>query len=489
MREDRPPGNARAGRRRHSGLFGALGSLLALVVVAALGGKPAVAGSLPNFMTFADPTGSIESYSTTGVVDLSNPFFQSLGTNGRTCATCHVVSDATSVSAAHVQLRFANTQGTDPIFRPVDGANRPDADVSTTAARQAAYSMLLNRGDIRIDLPVPNNAEFSLIAADDPYGYVTLNNYAITGLSLFRRPLPAVNVGFLSAVMWDGRETIQPLSASNTIAANQQALQADLRQQALDATLGHAQATTPPSSAQVQQIVSFELQLFDAQIADNAAGRLDAAGATGGPVNLAGQPSTTFYIGINDPLGGNPTGAAFNPQAMTAFNAWASPGHTAAQQSVARGQAVFNSRQFNITGVGGLNDALGQPSILGTCTTCHDTPNVGNHSLAVPLNIGISDASRRTPDLPLYTLQCNAGPLAGQTFQSTDPGRALITGKCADIGKFKGPVLRGLAGRAPYFHNGSAATLADVVSFYDTRFGIGLTSQDKADLVAFLQAL
>jgi cytochrome c peroxidase len=41
----------------------------------------------------------------------------------------------------------------------------------------------------------------------------------------------------------------------------------------------------------------------------------------------------------------------------------------------------------------------------------------------------------------------------------------------------------------PYFHNGFAATLEDAVDFYETRFGIGLTAQEKADLVAFLKAL
>jgi cytochrome c peroxidase len=71
----------------------------------------------------------------------------------------------------------------------------------------------------------------------------------------------------------------------------------------------------------------------------------------------------------------------------------------------------------------------------------------------------------------------------------TDIGRAMITGECADIGKTKGPVLRGLAARAPYFHNGSAATLNDVVEFYEQRFHIGLTVQQKSDLVAFLNSL
>ncbi|HKT20886.1 MAG TPA: hypothetical protein VJR47_22735 [Stellaceae bacterium] len=81
------------------------------------------------------------------------------------------------------------------------------------------------------------------------------------------------------------------------------------------------------------------------------------------------------------------------------------------------------------------------------------------------------------------------GPLAGKTFTVTDPGRAMISGNCADIGKLKGPVLRGLAARAPYFHNGSAATLMDVVDFYDQRFGIGFTEQQKRDLVAVLKTL
>lgn len=84
---------------------------------------------------------------------------------------------------------------------------------------------------------------------------------------------------------------------------------------------------------------------------------------------------------------------------------------------------------------------------------------------------------------------CTSGPLAGQMFEITDPGRASITGKCADIGKVNGPILRGFAARAPYFHNGSAATLQDVVEFYDQRFVIGFTAWRKADLVAFLSSL
>src|SRR5262249_23470891 len=117
--------------------------------------------------------------------------------------------------------------------------------------------------------------------------------------------------------------------------------------------------------------------------------------------------------------------------------------------------------------------------------TCHDTFNVGNHSVSAPLNIGVVDqifpSSVTNPldlsYLPQITLQKND---TGQRITTTDPGRALITGKWADIGKFKGPILRGLAARAPYFHNGSAASLQRVIDFYNLRFAMGLTAQEQA---------
>jgi cytochrome c peroxidase len=177
---------------------------------------------------------------------------------------------------------------------------------------------------------------------------------------------------------------------------------------------------------------------------------------------------------------------------MGLFGAWANAdagdqsAKAKARAAIARGEALFNQNPLTITGVAGLNDALGNPAIPGTCSTCHNAPNVGNHTVGLPLDIGIADASRRTPDMPLYTLRNKA---TGETVQTTDPGLALITGKWADIGKFKGPVLRGLAARPPYFHNGSAARLEDVVDFYDTRFSMNLDAQEKQDLVAFLKAL
>jgi cytochrome c peroxidase len=277
-----------------------------------------------------------------------------------------------------------------------------------------------------------------------------------------------------------------------------------------------------PDAVQQQQIVNFESGIFTAQLFDNEAGPLNSYGATGGPESLPKQLAG-FFIGINDPFGLNPTGTPFTSQIFDVYGAWqdinespasaASPfftspfinlqmgnigdpgGVIAHRKSVARGETLFNSTLINITNVGGLNDTLKQSTIPGFCGTCHDTPNVGNHSVKAPLNIGVANAGADAPpalnisDLPVFTLLCVNGPLAGKTFIVTDPGRALISGKCEDIGKIKGPNLRGLAGRAPYFHNGSAATLLDVVNFYNERFGIGFTEENKRDLVAFLQSL
>jgi len=442
-------------------------------------GVSLLAGSgLPSPLRTFDPSGVLSTYSTAGSIDLANPFFQSLGTNGRSCGSCHQPADAWTVTPRHIQERFEASGGTDPIFRPVDGANCPSADFSSYEARESAYSLLLGKGLIRISLPVPANAQFAISQIQDPY---SCPQTTATQPAMYRRPLPATNLDFLSAVMWDGRETVFGAIPGKSLNLTQ-----SLTNQATDATLGHAQAANPPTSQQLAQIVAFETALFTAQAFDEDAGRLTSEGASGGPVNLAAQP---FYIGINDALGGDPSGAPFNPAAFTLYNNWAKLSNEPARQAVARGQALFDTLPIAITGVGGLNDALGKPVINGTCTTCHDSPNVGNHSFSVPLNIGTT-AYPALPaldisGLPVYTVQC----ANGNSVQVTDLGRAMISGKCADVGKVKGPILRGLAGRAPYFHNGAAARLEDVVEFYNQRFDLNLTDQQKSDLVAFLQTL
>ena len=108
--------------------------------------------------------------------------------------------------------------------------------------------------------------------------------------------------------------------------------------------------------------------------------------------------------------------------------------------------------------------------------------------MSLPLNIGVGDLNGPLDlsYLPVITLQ-NQTTLEIKT--TTDPGRALITGLWKDVGRLKGPILRGLASRGPYFHNGSAESLGDVIEFYNKRFNVGFTPQEKSDLIAFLSAL
>lgn len=128
--------------------------------------------------------------------DPNNPFFAALGTNGRTCASCHDETAGWSLTPAVVQSRFDATGGEDPVFRAVDGATSPDTDVSTLAARQSAYALLLGRGLIRVGKPIPDGADFTLASVSDPYGFASAAE-----LSLFRRPLPSTNLRFLSQIM------------------------------------------------------------------------------------------------------------------------------------------------------------------------------------------------------------------------------------------------------------------------------------------------
>ncbi len=433
--------------------------------------------------------------STNGFIDRRNPFFRELGANGRSCVTCHQPQEGWSMTPKGLRERFEQTKGMDPVFRLNDGANSPLADVSTRQAREQAYNMLLAKGLIRVGIGIPVGAEFELVKVDDPYGFASAAE-----LSLFRRPLASTNLRFLSTVMWDGRETFRDSASTDCLFGTMTcfaSLHFNLADQANSATLGHAQGASPLTAAQRDAIVDFELGLFTAQQQDDSAGRLAVQGANGGPTFLS---TVVSYFGINDTLVGDyRSHAGFTPNVMTLYQGWQSyledgrhadperrdRGVAVARRAIARGEALFNGKPIVTRDVKGLNDDLHVPAILGTCTTCHNTPDAGNHSVPMPLDIGLTDVSRRTPDLPLYTLRNKS---TGATVQTSDPGRALITGRWQDIGRFKGPTLRALAPRAPYFHNGSANDLNEVVRFYNDRFGIGFTDQERDDLVAFLKA-
>ena len=451
-----------------------------------------------NLQPYLDATGFIATYSTNGNLDTQGAFFQSLGTNGRSCSTCHLPSQAMSFSAAGARERFLQTRGRDPLFAAIDGANCPDARPGDIASR----SLLLQSGLIRVFLAMPSG-QFSVQADHDPYRCAIDTSTGQPVVSFYRRPLPTTNLGFLSGVMFDGRESlIYPLNSESSFQYN---LTTDLTTQALHATQTHAQASVDPTSDQLNDIVKFEMGLSSAQVWDFQAGYLGAYGAQGGPLAVA-LAQKNYYPGINDSL----TPSIFSPTIFTLYSSWLNQPRglgSKARGDIAAGEQLFNSFPINITSVRGINDnaALGSPAVVtGTCGTCHDTPNGGDHSLPLPLDIGTGHSATHEinpqikkalkqlsfPDLPVYKVAGCTDPFTGETtLYTTDIGKAMLTGQCSDLNRIKGPVLRGLAARAPYFHNGAAADLNELVNFYNQRFNMGLTNRQKAQLIAFLNTL
>jgi cytochrome c peroxidase len=436
----------------------------------------------------------------------TNGFFANLGTNGRTCGTCHVEANAWTFTPQHAQ----SLSSSDPLFTPNDGSDCP-ATTTPQAPNSALSTEVMNYGLIRIMLGVPPNAGFQVASATNPKNCAIAP--ASTGASgqlfLFRRPPPATNLIFDTAIMWDGRETLQGI----TTQPHQQstaALLFDLSDQANGATTGHAQGASIAGTQAQSDIVTFETNTMNAQLfyTQGNSVQLNDNGGHGGTVYLQQSVAPAFFVGINDPLKPGFTGANFNVYAAWEPTSSNYPSLNALQQSIGRGEAIFNNTTFVIHDVPGLNsdpsdplynasDPLAGQDITGGCAICHNSPNVGNHSSSLAINIGVTmaqptnnDGSRNTvldiANLPVYTLK---NSVTGATIEVTDPGKAMISGKWTDIGKTKGPNLRGLAARAPYFHNGSAKDLTTVVDFYNARFNIGLTSQQISDLVAFLNAL
>jgi len=482
------------------------------------------------FRPFADASGSVRSHRIDKSLDASNAFFdEELGKADQACYDCHQPRQGFTILVPAIQSSFDETAGTDSIFATSDTANRPDADTSTVEARRAAFSLFLNLGIVRIGKSQPAAGDFTIVPqVSNEFGAQPKPSCAnndlqqrtdcdpqglgVSTFSLFRRPLVNTNVFFDSAVLWDGRASINNMDGQVKRAA-----QTLLLSETCDTPVSPTPCTPTITPAQEHDIARFMTGVFTAQETDNAAGPLDALRASGGVrslTDLASDPAqpcrtTRGALTVFTPAGCTP---AASPT-MTLFDAWATlptrgNGRNDARLAVARGQALFN---------GGAQ--LHQGSTVLSCSSCHALNNLGaNPADTAPLSfvrLGLDSPDflatlaaedgrlaslvDRTKGLPVYTVDgqtCPAipdpltsTPISGTNIRSSDPGRALVTGHCADLGAFKPPLLRDVAVRAPYFHNGSAATLDNVVNFYNARFRIGLTAQQHGDLVAFLNSL
>ena len=78
--------------------------------------------------------------------EAENPFFEALGTNGRSCATCHRPRRDGPSRPTELRDRFDRTDGLDPIFRPNDGSNCEAADISTVRTSAKSVQPLAVKG-------------------------------------------------------------------------------------------------------------------------------------------------------------------------------------------------------------------------------------------------------------------------------------------------------------------------------------------------------
>ena len=158
-------------------------------------------------------------------------------------------------------------------------------------------------------------------------------------------------------------------------------------------------------------------------------------------------------------------------------------------------------RQFWLRDATHINSiGLGNP-LKRTCATCHNAQMTGQDLSAGWVDVGTTNFPTwtepatwaETSELPVFKITCardaDPHPYLGRVIYTTDPGRALISGRCADVGSIVMQQLRGLSARAPYFANGSAKSLRAVVDFYDRRFDMKLSDDEKEDLINFLGAL
>src|SRR6476620_3468782 len=113
-----------------------------------------------DLLAFDNAAGQARTVTLNGTIDLDNPFFQDLGTNGRRCVTCHQPDSGWTITPDNVEARFVSSDGTDPIFTSNDGSNCEGVQPESVDGKRAAYSLLLSRGLIRVGLNVPDGAEF-----------------------------------------------------------------------------------------------------------------------------------------------------------------------------------------------------------------------------------------------------------------------------------------------------------------------------------------
>ena len=432
-----------------------------------------------------------------------HPFFEPAGPNGRACVTCHQPADAMGLSAETARARWTATNGRDPLFAAFDGSNCP----TLPQAERSSHSLLLDFGLIRIQRPWPPRdlrgqpirPDFAIEVVRDPWGCNSGRQFGLEAerptISVYRRPRPAVNLKYLLAVgfAYDPKEGMplpldpesgRPMSGNLMADGRAGTLTSQLR----DAASAHLELLRTMDDAEMARIIDFESRVFAAQQRDRSGADLDNLGALGGPRNLAeSEPGQLGSIG-------RPVWSEFEPWENIPRRARLTAEQRRFRQSVARGARIFRERTFLITDTAGINSPIGFGNpVRNSCVFCHNMTMMGNDVAPGQVDLGTTTSpfADPAPHLPLFRITCRGEPHPhyGRVIYTHDPGYALTTGRCADVGRITLQSMRGLAARAPYFSNGSARDLRAVVDFYERRYNIGYTDQEKQDLVNLMSVL
>jgi cytochrome c peroxidase len=418
-------------------------------------------------------------------------------TNGRSCATCHVLAEDTTLIPASVAARLAANPA-DPLFNRID-ADDPTAEVPT-------YEHL-GKGLVRVVLPLPDNMDVIDLAGK-------VITPADRKIFVWRAVPTVANTAYTAPYQLDGRA-------------------ATLQDQAQGAITAHSEGPKV-RRRDLDRIADFERSIFTSPRAGFVSLLLDL----GVPLEEIPDPEAFLHLDPQQRRGRELFNTACQPCHGSAtgnrmvnrqihdllFPALKPDGNILFQVVPGQGPGpVFVSRpDVEIFNYGfGFFSYLGQVGAIPTFNSSVSLPHYrfrfykdGSRKEAVTELPPVPVTASGDPRDPNPALDENGFPIVGPNFApqlfSTDPGRAAITGDPLDFEAFDIPQLRGIARTAPYFHDNSHATLKDVVDSY-SRFVLpvvpplnlppvnppeapglppeSLSPAQKADLLTFLDRL
>jgi cytochrome c peroxidase len=361
------------------------------------------------------------------------------GTNGRSCATCHVAADSLALTPAHVSALYAQNPN-DPLF------NRIDSDDETAAVPTFEH---LKRGLVRITLNLADN-----IDVIDGAGNVITN--ADRTVFVWRGVPTVNNTSYTAPYQYDGRAPTLPQQADGALHA-------------------HSQIDHEPTADQLAAIADFESKLYTSDAAKEVANDIDHGRPTD-PVDLQFPPGSdeaagqAIFVQICAKCHGTGTTNTFTDKVVESnFFPIQHPDGTVDISGVnAEGVAIPTT--FNTSLAFPTNMGTYGISAITTFAQLGVAPQFFPDTLGVPLPFYrirfYTDASRtqQLMDLPPPPPAIGVS-LVPEPF-SVDPGRALISGNPADWEGFDVPQLRGIAQTAPYFHDNSEPDLPSVINLY-----------------------